>query len=271
MEDDTDWDLRIKDQLEDFARASQLLVQPLVGTKDRFLDPTYYADAETSGRYNSDPPHFDISPSSRDYKAIAKPTSSPYGDIENWDLLWLGHCGHKMPPVTEDLPFIPLGRVPIFDDHTVPEKQHVDMQFGDSQVVDQYPHHTRVVSRARENVCTNAYAVTLPMARRILYELGIKEMRGAIDIEIRDMCDGTRGRDRNVCLSVSPMLFIHHRPRAVKASFSDIGDLKGGVSERAFSRNLRWPVKVNLPKLVKGQTDYIDLFPDGQPRPDLHF
>ena len=41
LEDDADWDIRIKHQMRAFAKASRLRVQPLSGTSDRFLDPTH--------------------------------------------------------------------------------------------------------------------------------------------------------------------------------------------------------------------------------------
>ncbi|KAK4901417.1 hypothetical protein LTR49_027271 [Elasticomyces elasticus] len=143
---------------------------------------------------------------------------------------------------------IPLGRAVILNDVTVPEKQHISERYGDKQLIQQYPDHTRVVTRAHENVCTLAYAVTLPGARRILYELGVRNVDGAYDIMLKEMCDGQNGRRMRTCLSVQPMLFQHHRPIAARSSFSDIGK-REEYSQTAFRRNIRWITRVNFPKL----------------------
>ncbi|KAK4565302.1 hypothetical protein LTR86_003919 [Recurvomyces mirabilis] len=258
MEDDSDWDIRIKSQMRRFAESSRLLVQPLPGTTDEFLDPTYYS--------------FD-SPSQRDFyvgeRQVTEPTTSPYGDVSRWDFFWLGHCGAKF-PLPKDAP-LPQGRAVMLDDETVPEKQHIDAQFGDGLLAQEYPQHTRVVSRTHDNVCTSVYAITLAGAKRYLYELALHKFNKGVDLLMNDMCDGRDGRPMRTCLTVHPQLFQHHRPIAKKTSFSDIGDLSGdGYSDQAFTRNIRWATRVNFRQLVYGQTNYTDLFPDGEERPDLH-
>jgi len=167
FEDDTDWDIRIHSQMQDFARASRLLVQPLPGTSDQMLDPTYPEPGEAQGALD-----FDITK-----ETTTEPTTSPYGDIDRWDIFWLGHCGARFPYLSDKN--TPIGRAVILNDVTVPEKQHIDEQYGDKQLIQQYPDHTRVVTRAHDNVCTLAYAITLPGARRVLYELGMHKMNGA--------------------------------------------------------------------------------------------
>ncbi len=150
FEDDTDWDIRIKSQMQNFARASRLLTQPRIGTTDHFLDPTFPRPTEDSHEIQE----FDITTDS-----TMTPTTSPYGDLDRWDLLWLGHCGNKFPPAKNKK--TPLGRAVIYDDETVPEKQRIDPQFGDKQLVQQYPEHTRVVARASygQNDGRNGYHV----------------------------------------------------------------------------------------------------------------
>jgi len=88
---------------------------------------------------------------------------------------------------------------------------------------------------------------------------------------LKEMCDGRNGRRIRTCLSVQPMLFQHHRPIAAKSSFSDVGKRESGYSATAFTRNIRWSTRVNFPSLIEGETNYTDLFRDGEPRPDLHF
>lgn len=252
LEDDADWDIRIKNQMQDFARAAHLLVQPVSGTTDQYLDPTYpQPSAEQL------PTDFDLGKES-----VTMPTTSPYGDLDRWDMLWLGHCGTRFPRASDIN--APLGRVLILNDTTVPEPQHLAMRFGNAELVNEYPPHTRVVSRARMNTCTLGYGLSLPGARRLLYELGIHKMTGTTDMMFRSVCDGVDGRPIRTCLTVQPQLFQHHRPVGVRSTFSDISVHGPELNERAYTKNIRWSTRLNFPRLVDGRTDYIDLFKDGE-------
>ena len=252
LEDDADWDLRIKSQMQDFARASRLLIQPLPGTSDRFLDKTYPQPSD-----GQKPENFEVGK-----EHVAEPTTSPYGDIDRWDLFWLGHCGCRFPSASDKN--APLGRAVIHNDETVPEPQHIKMQFGNDELVAEYPAHTRVVSRARMNTCTLGYGISLPGARRLLYELGLHKMTGTTDMMLRSVCDGVDGRPIRTCLTVQPQLFQHHRPVGAKSTFSDISDHGSAYNDRASTKNIRWSTRLNFPKLVDGDVDYIDLFKDGE-------
>ena len=260
MEDDVDWDIRIKDQMKNLARGSRLLLQPLEGTTDEFLDPSYsHSSADRIPR------DFDINK----FKTSI-PSTSPYGDVTRWDLLWLGHCGGQFAqPDTEE---IRLGRAIIPNDDTVPEPQHIELQLGNRKLMDQYPPHTRVVSRGFGTVCTLAYGITQAGARRFFYELAIKRKDGPLDLLYRRLCDGIMERKQHTCLSVQPQLFQHHRPVASKSTFSDISGHGNDMNEVAFTRNIRWSARLNFAKLLADETDYIDLFKDGEPgRTDLGF
>jgi hypothetical protein len=252
LEDDADWDLRIKSQMQDFARASRLLVQPVPGTSDQFLDPTYPQPSK-----GQQPKNFEVGK-----EHTAEPTTSPYGDIDRWDLFWLGHCGCRFPRASDIN--APLGRAVILNDTTVPEPQHVAMEFGNDELITEYPAHTRVVSRARMNTCTLGYALSLPGARRLLYELAVHKITGTTDMMFRSVCDGVDDRPIRTCLTVQPQLFQHHRPVGPKSTFSDISDHGSDYNDRAFTKNIRWSVRLNFPKLIDGQMDYIDLFKDGE-------
>lgn len=252
LEDDVDWDIRIKSQMATFARASQLLIQPLPQTNDTFLDPTLQ-------RPITDQTYTDFN---LEHHNVSSPSDSPYGDLNRWDLLWLGHCGCRFPLASDGN--APLGRVVITNDTTVPEQQHLNMELGTNDLLNQYPPHTRVVSRARVNSCSLAYAVSQPGARRILYELAVHKLSNANDIMLRFVCDGVDGRRLATCLTVQPQLFQHHRPRGPRAGFSDINDSDDGYNEKATTANIRWSVRSNFPKLVEGETDYYDSYPDAE-------
>jgi hypothetical protein len=250
LEDDADWDIRIKSQMRNFARASRLLVQPLPNSTDAFLDPTYARPSP-----GQDPPDLDINNHS-----TGEPSTSPYGDIDRWDLLWLGHCGCLFPRASDEI--VSLGRAIIPNDETVPEPHQLNMQFGDGALVTQYPAHTRIVSRASVNTCSLGYGISLPGARRILYELALHKMTGPTDMMHRSVCEGSEGRPLRICLTVQPQLFQHHRPVGPRSSFSEISDQGDEYNKRAHTLNVRWSIRLNFPKLVDGQTDYIDLYRD---------
>lgn len=251
LEDDIDWDSRIKSQIKSFARASRLLVQPLSGTTDKFLDPTH-PQPETNDGYKD----FDLEGHSTE-----EPKESPYGDLNRWDLFWLCHCGCRFPRASDSN--APLGRVVLQNDTTVPEHQHLDMEYGNNELIQQYPAHTRVVSRARVNTCSLAYGISQPGAKRFLYELGVHKMSDTNDMMFRYVCDGVDDRELGICLTVQPQLFQHHRPVGPKSGFSDISSHGDGFNDQAFTRNIRWSTRLNFPKFISGATDYIDLFKDG--------
>lgn len=77
LEDDVDWDVHIHTQMQDFARASQLLLQPLSGIQDGWLDPTHNGDVE-----GQNPREFYVN----DNYPVTKPITSPYGDLDKWDV-----------------------------------------------------------------------------------------------------------------------------------------------------------------------------------------
>lgn len=88
MEDDLDWDIRIKEQMYDYALTTRALTQPLAGSSSTFADPTFPQVQDTS-----------MNPDWMDIRSLPKtelPKLTPYGD--NWDLLWLGKPDLQYPP-----------------------------------------------------------------------------------------------------------------------------------------------------------------------------
>lgn len=251
MEDDVDWDLRIKDQMKDFAEASQLLLQPLHGS-DTHLDPTYPRPGSVFEKTST----FFLN-----QEEITRSNVSPYGDLDRWDILWVGHCGTYFPSAVHRNRAI--GRVAILNDETVPEAQHFGFLFGNDTLLRDYPPHTRVVSRENRNTCTFAYGLSLPGAHRLLYELGTQRLNEPMDIEMRSLCDGD-DRPLASCLTVQPELFQHHRPRGHMSKYNDIGFHGTAKNEHAFTRNIRWSTRLNLQRLMAKETSYIDQYRDGE-------
>lgn len=258
LEDDADWDIRIHEQLMEFAQASRLLVQPLPGTTSQFLDPTYHGELG-----DLQPKTFIVGE-----HQVTLPTTSPYGDLDRWDMLWLGHCG-AVAPDGKDGTLTPLARAVVLDEQTVPEKQHINLEMGSPTYRDEYPDHSRVVFRTGGNVCTLGYALSNAGARKMVYELGIRKMDGEVDAELDALCRGRNDRPMSTCLTVGPQYFQHHRPAGLWAAMSEISDLPAQYNEFAFTTNIRYSTRVNLRKLINGETNFTDMFKDGEPATGL--
>ena len=188
---------------------------------------------------------------------IIPPTDSPYGD--NWDLLWLGHCGMQFPGEQNA---IPKGRIILPDDATVPEKRYLYSLANPFTLVDTYPEHTRAVHHVQEGVCSLAYAVSQQGARRMLQEIALKDVSDGFDILLRFFCEGTKGRRRHICLTSQPGLFHHHRPAGPDSAQSDIGDHGGGWRDQAITDMVRWSTRLNADVLMDGGNVFHDAFPN---------
>lgn len=259
LEDDADWDIRIKRQLRDYALASRALTQPLSSDPSTYADPTYLSPRGVSTIPKD--MYFDQLPST------VRPLDSPYGD--EWDILWLGHCGASFPnsnieAVRGQSIDQPKGRVVQLNDETVPPNHHLHPQSVDDDPRKNYPPHTRFVHHPVGATCSLVYAVTQASARRILYEMALKDFSAQFDIMLRECCEGTNGREIFNCLTVQPQLFNHHRPIGKMSHYSDISHHGDGISEKAVTEMIRWSARMNLKKLLKKQTDYEDQFPDAE-------
>jgi hypothetical protein len=251
MEDDTDWDVRIKQQMQHFAMSTQALLQPLAGSPG-YADPTYPVPAENSpGRV----PDLDF----RNLPATVEPVSSPYGD--GWDLLWVGNCGMSFP--NGGNPKLPRGRVVYENDITVPDKRYLWSFTDPFSLKDEYPEHTRVVHHAQDGVCALGYAVSQSGARKLLHELALKGVSDGLDILMRFFCDSGKGRSHHNCLAVQPGFFHHHRPPGRISSESDIGDHGDGYRDKGNTDMVKWSVRLNADRLLEGETEMWDALPNG--------
>jgi hypothetical protein len=225
IEDDVDWDVRLKLSLRDLALSSAALLR-----------------APNTANLN-----FDHVPST------PVPKESPYGD--GWDVLWLGHCGMKLPADS--------GLVIHENDVTVPETQYLrSWDINEPTPLGGYPKHTRVIMRQKEGTCSLAYAVSQSGARRILYSLGLRRLDDAFDLMLRKWCEGTDGEEPHVCLGVLPQLFDHHRRKGPPDIDSDISGPNSEYRQTAYTYNIRWSVRMNMNKILRGDTNYDDQFPD---------
>ncbi|KAK7746022.1 hypothetical protein SLS53_002744 [Cytospora paraplurivora] len=268
MEDDMDWDVRLKPQLELVAAGARAVISNL---------PELYFP---TGR-----------PSSSSQSSPSGEPISPYGD--DWDVLWLGHCGEPFAeelPENKDLPNDDPGKVAmarkytILNDATVPPLDHV------TGIVDfrAHPERTRWVHVTAAPICTFAYAVSQRGAKKILYDLSVDRLSGPFDNALAWLCRravggwsklaalaaqgdpldrerqlGDRGLDAK-CLSVTPPLFFHHKAKGNIRGDSDIQTVGGEgegheeegqapvIREKGSTENIVWSARLNILNMLYG-------------------
>lgn len=264
MEDDMDWDVRIKPQLELAAAGARAVVSSLPDTLF---------------------PHGRPSSSSSDKSDDNDTPTSPYGD--DWDILWLGHCGEPFPedlPENKDLPdsdpaFSAMARKwTILNDATVPPLERL------TGIVDFRAHeeHTRWVHVTAAPICTFAYAVSQRGAQKILYDLSVDRLSGPFDNALAGLCRrsvsswsklmalaaagdptdragtlGDRGLDTK-CISVTPPLFFHHKSKGNIHADSDIQNYGSTgvdppeIRTKGSTENIVWSARLNILNMIKG-------------------
>lgn len=253
VEDDIDWDVRLKSQLQIFASASRTWLKEAKSEKGTIqLDTSKRADG-------------------RGHEAI-------YGD--DWDVLWLGHCGTDFPPDNSQVP--PL-RVAISGDDTVPAPKHLKPHpFAlQDKLGELYPPHTRVIHASSGTVCSLAYAVSHQGARKLLREFD-SHYDAQWDLMLQKWCEGgyhLRGRSnpksdpdtddvdpedqgiRPICVTVQPPLFSHH---FAKGGTSNIQGQGGGYAKGTGTSYIRFSVQENMERLIVGApaSELIDQMPD---------
>ena len=225
IEDDVDWDVRLRQSLQDFALSSNALLQ-----------------APRTVSLNLDR-----------LPSISVTNGSPYG--EGWDVLWLGHCGMKLPTAG--------GLVIHENDVTVPEtRYHRSWDINEPTPLEGFSKHTRAVMHQRDGTCSLAYAVSQSGARQILYSLGLRRLDDAFDLMLRRWCEGSDEEEPHTCFGVLPQLFDHHRRKGPGDIDSDISEPNAAYRQTAYTYNIRWSVRMNMNKILHGDTNYDDQFPD---------
>ncbi|KAL2129002.1 hypothetical protein VTI74DRAFT_8371 [Chaetomium olivicolor] len=256
LEDDTDWDIRIRSQLHDFALSAHALTQPLRGSRHGqplYADSTFPSPSPSSPGSLPDIPFTHL-------PSVIPPTWSPYGD--NWDVLWIGHCGMHFP--FEAHPNVPKGRIIRHNDETVAPKKNIWTYNIPFTLKEKYPAHTRAYHHVQEGVCSLGYAVTQKGAQKLLYEVGLKDVSEAFDLLLRYYCEGEQGRGAGrQCLTTQPGLFQHHRTAGPMSGMSDIGDHGDGWREEPMTDMIRWSVRLNADVLLGSGASVRDQFPDG--------
>ncbi|KAJ5288528.1 CAZyme family GT25 [Penicillium angulare] len=205
MEDDTDWDILIKTQLQNFAVA----LGGLQGSPDT-------------------------------------ETASPYGD--DWDILWLGHCGVQCK--TQE----PSHLTP--NDPTVPASRHFLPYLRESPPIER-PEHARLTCTARDIACGSFYAVSYRGAQKILAALSVSPLGLAEEIDIGGQIDLSLGRlcghGYLQCYATYPAITGKYRAAGVAGKASDVHN--GTRKASGFATwGVMYSVMLNIQRLVTEDT-----------------
>jgi hypothetical protein len=208
LEDDADWDIGLKDQLQLFAQGSQFVTDTPTGSN----------------------PH------------------SPYGD--DWDLIWLGHCGTDIMPEDER-------RFVITNDDTVaPPPRRFNVATFPDMAAEGYDNSTRVVFRAQRALCLYAYALSYRGARKLLRDQSLLTEFKPIDIGIGDWCQNNPDVK---CIAVFPQIIDTHKAAGRLSRDSDIGQYSvEETRQQGFTFNIVHSARLNVDHLLAGEMDKIE-------------
>ncbi|PWY83396.1 LPS glycosyltransferase [Aspergillus heteromorphus CBS 117.55] len=220
LEDDVDWDVTLKNQLHEFALGARAVQ------------------------------------SSSDISNSLKPTlqDSPYG--EEWDILWLGHCGMKCQP---NDPFYIINKDPT----SIPGYSRPQYFVGPAihELVDSIKHN-RLICSSGMAVCSNAYAVSFHAAQKILAAVSVSpsdESMPAGESVIFDVMLGRLCSTRYLrCISSYPSIMGNWKGAGLKSKGSDIqynydGPKDNKVYEDAKFQGVVYSTMRNLGALLGGQ------------------
>ena len=163
---------------------------------------------------------------------------SPYGD--NWDLLWLGHCGSIIKPNDQRRFIIENDNtVPLFDHRVVHSASTVDMQ---REGLDE---RTRLTYQSGGGSCIYAYALSASGAKKVLQFNSNPKKFTAFDEGLSTLC---KDDPTFKCLSVFPTLVDSHTPAGGERE-GDEGETKW-VNAHTF--NILHSAQMTVDKALRG-------------------
>lgn len=185
---------------------------------------------------------------------------SPYGD--DWDMLWVGHCG-VLEQRSDSRRWI------ISDDATVePSENHLNNV--DTPTLEPFgKEHTRMVFKSANGCCLAAYALSLSGARKSLNMMSLRPWDGPVDWGWNDLCKN--GITNFTCIAPFPQLFGVHRPAGNQSRWSDIETIEKDSVGKAHSLHLVFPTRMNIERLLTGNSRFISQFPENSGSGDMEF
>lgn len=226
FEDDSDFDVDFKSQLELIAQGTRALTR-----RDPLSDP-FSENAKSNGTIEATP-------------------HSPYGD--DWDLIWLGHCGAQLHKSSEQVFRIDNDPTVAAPDHRISFKGSVNMS--------DYPDSTRLVFRQGSGLCVYSYALSYRGAQKLLLNENNRKRFAAFDNSLDALCaSGNKRRGANKdggwqadfkCFSMYPTLVDSHKPPGLESRDSDIATMEDEYRDYGYTFNIVRSTRINLQKLIK--------------------
>lgn len=243
FEDDADWDVRIVDQMQQFAVATKELLKH--GSQDKKDDQR---------------------------------TNSPYG--EGWDMLWIGHCGgfqgntssvphyiirdDETVPPTMAIDDMLLNITPYIhwnpDVPGPPCTAHAGRDpAGKLCDSPRLAPRDRIVQERAKPVCTAAYAISYQGARKMLARnggLSLTDVFAPVDQGFGDVCSGATDLpgERTRCFTPSPPYIRGYKAKGMETGDSDIRPTgaKGEKRTVGWSKGIMQSARLNANSIVSG-------------------
>ncbi|KAL6706778.1 hypothetical protein ACN47E_005114 [Coniothyrium glycines] len=292
LEDDVDWDIRVRQNLQRFALASRFLAETNHKLTTRSEMKSHIEERPNTETESTAFQIIDTTRVPTTLPTIAlssalsasghfgedknKCLASPYGDPSQWDILWLGHCGAGMPRIVSNhstsaqpSSYTPPNLVLTTPtDATVPLPRYLKahpFQSDLDALATAFPPQTRIYHRSTGGqLCTVGYAVSQRGARRLLHQFGVKGWNNIFDAELGRWCAGydpdmgsayPKNGDR--LHAGKERVCLTTQPPIFAHHHpmkgeSDIGGLGGGYARKYETKYLRYSVRMNLEGLVDG-------------------
>jgi len=146
------------------------------------------------------------------------------------------------------------------NDTTVSDRSYITTVLGMyNGLVNHHDPHTRMYDLVGGAICSQAVAVSLMGAKRLLHEASMQRNIEAMDYVLNDYCENKfadlNGGDVHRCVTTQPSMFTQFRAKGATNKDSNINNLKAGkVREKANSAHLRYSTRMNLAPLFRGET-----------------
>ncbi|KAL4755434.1 hypothetical protein BDW72DRAFT_189193 [Aspergillus terricola var. indicus] len=190
-------------------------------------------------------------------------SSSPYGD--DWDILWLGHCGIEC---SADRPYYLTPADP-----TVPPPGHFLPYWRDPPPLER-PDDARMTCPITDGVCSIVYAVSFRGAQRILAALSVNpsglaeqiDIGAQFDVSLGWMCGAGYLR----CFAPYPSLTGGYKSAGPAAKGSDINgpddamgsSNEGELMQGPFSHGVMYSTMLNVNQLLAGKETVLATWDD---------
>ncbi|KAG8531344.1 uncharacterized protein KY384_002973 [Bacidia gigantensis] len=230
IEDDSDWDVTLKDRLVDFGNGARHFSKHATGEKPK--NP--YGD------------NWDML--WLGHCAITEcPAVDPHSSTDP---------NNPHPPEPTQLT---QQRFLIENDATTPPPAH-RFNFATIPDLSPYADTTRAVFRADFGICLYSYALSYSGAQKVLRQQAVRTKWAPIDLGMGEMCKD-QAQPFN-CIGVFPQLVDSHKMAGAYARDSNIDqNPKDDVREMAYTFNLKYSTRLNVDRLLRGEAP-ITQWPD---------